>query len=174
MGIQVRHQCLILVAGLFVFLTGLGAARLWDEDEPQYARVAREMMLQGEWLTPTFNFHLFSDKPVLLYWLMLGSYHVFGVTEFAARFPSAVMAIGTALLTYHLGRRLFRPQVGLWAGLIMTTNVMAASSSVARRHSIRRSCSSPRFVCWRTSSRSDLAPGVILSGHSPSREMVAW
>ena len=126
MGIQVRHQCLILVAGLFVFLTGLGAARLWDEDEPQYARVAREMMLQGEWLTPTFNFHLFSDKPVLLYWLMLGSYHVFGVTEFAARFPSAVMAIGTALLTYHLGRRLFRPQVGLWAGLIMTTNVMAA------------------------------------------------
>jgi 4-amino-4-deoxy-L-arabinose transferase-like glycosyltransferase len=126
MGIQIRHQFLIVVTAVFVFFTGLGAARLWDEDEPEFARVAREMMLRDDWVMPTYNFRLFPDKPALLYWLMIGSYNLFGVTEFAARFPSAVLAVGTALLTYHLGRRLFRPQVGLWAGLVMATNLMFA------------------------------------------------
>jgi 4-amino-4-deoxy-L-arabinose transferase-like glycosyltransferase len=126
MHTEIRHQFLILVTAVFVFFTGLGAARLWDEDEPEFARVAREMMIRGDMVTPTFNFHLFPDKPALLYWLMIGSYHLFGVTEFAARFPSALLAVGTALLAYHIGRRLFRPQVGLWAGLIMATNLMFA------------------------------------------------
>ncbi len=70
---------------------------------------------------PTFNNHLWTDKPVFLYWLQMGSFSLFGETEFSARFPCALMAIGTALMTYHLGRRLFRPEVGLWAGLIVAT-----------------------------------------------------
>jgi hypothetical protein len=126
MRTELRNHLLILATTVFVFFTGLGAARLWDEDEPEFARVAREMMISGDMVTPTFNFHLFPDKPALLYWLMVGSYHVFGVTEFAARFPSALLAVCTALVTYQLGRRLFRPQVGLWAGLIMATNLMFA------------------------------------------------
>ncbi len=80
-------------------------------------------MLRGDWVVPTFNSQLRSDKPVLTYWLMLASYSLLGVTEFAARLPSALLAVGTSLMVYHLGRRLFRPEVGLWAGLIMATNV---------------------------------------------------
>ena len=69
------------------------------------------MFTRGDWIVPTFNLKLRTDKPVLLYWLMRGSYSLFGATEFAARLPSALLAIGTSLLTYHLGRRLFRPEV---------------------------------------------------------------
>jgi 4-amino-4-deoxy-L-arabinose transferase-like glycosyltransferase len=72
----------------------LGVPRLWDEDEPRNASCAREMMERGDWITPTFNGQLRTDKPILLYWLMRGSYTVFGPTEFAARFWSAVPTSG--------------------------------------------------------------------------------
>ena len=107
-----------------VFFIGLGRAKLWDEDEAEYTRCAREMMDRGDWVVPTFNHRPWLEKPALLYWLMIGAFQAFGPTEFAARFPSALLALGTALLTYQLGRRLFRPQVGLWAGLILATSLM--------------------------------------------------
>ncbi len=123
LAVQLRYQLWIVLAASAVFFIGLGNARLWDEDETEYSRVAREMMLRGDWVVPTFNYQPWLEKPVFVYWLMIGSFYVFGVTEFAARFPSAVFAIGTALLAYHLGRRLFRPQVGLWAGLVLATTL---------------------------------------------------
>jgi len=118
-----HHICLLTVAAL-VFLFNLGAARLWDEDEPKNAQCAREMLARGDWIVPTFNQELRTDKPVLLYWLMMPAYLLLGVNELAARLPSALLAIGTTLLTYQLGRRLFSPQVGLWAGLALATSLM--------------------------------------------------
>lgn len=97
---------------------------MWDEDEPKNAECAREMLVRGDWVVPTFNEQLRYDKPALLYWLMISAYKTFGVNEFAARFWSALLAVGTSLATYHLGRILFRPQVGLWAGLAMASCLM--------------------------------------------------
>ena len=48
------------------------------------------MVEGGNWITPTYNGENRYDKPILLYWLMAGSYKIFGVNEFGARFPSAV------------------------------------------------------------------------------------
>ncbi len=124
MRLQLQHQAWIVLAAAVMFFTGLGASRLWDDDEPKNATCAREMWQRGDPVVPTFNGQLRTDKPALLYWLMMGSYSLFGVNEFAARCPSAVLAVGTSLLTYHLGRLLFRPQVGLWAALIVTSNVL--------------------------------------------------
>ncbi|HEV2970522.1 MAG TPA: glycosyltransferase family 39 protein [Pirellulales bacterium] len=131
---QLRHQLLILLTAGAVFFISLGSARLWDEDETEYSRCAREMMARGDWVVPTFNHHPWLEKPVLVYWLMIGSFRVFGPTEFAARFPSAICALGTALVAYQLGRRLFRPQVGLWAGLILATSLMFVVVGRAATH----------------------------------------
>ncbi|OYW20221.1 MAG: hypothetical protein B7Z55_07605, partial [Planctomycetales bacterium 12-60-4] len=119
-----RHQLLIAAVAGLVFFTNLGAATLFDEDEPKNAVCGREMYARGDWLVPTFNAELRTDKPILIYWIMLCSYSVFGVSEFAARFGSSVLAVGTSLLTYHLGRRLFHPQVGLLAAIILCTCLM--------------------------------------------------
>jgi 4-amino-4-deoxy-L-arabinose transferase-like glycosyltransferase len=121
---SLRDQFWIVLACAAIFFIGLGRARLWDEDEAEYSRCAREMMARGDWVVPTFNHQAWLEKPVLAYWLMIGSFSVFGPTEFAARCPSALLALGTALLTYHLGRRLFGPKVGLWAGLILSSSLM--------------------------------------------------
>ena len=121
----------ILITAAVVCLTGLGATHLWDDDEALYASCAREMYAHGDWVKPTFNSSLFADKPPLAYWMMIGSFNLWGVNEFAARFPSAICALLTAWATYFLGRRLFCQRVGLWAGLITTTSIAYAVSARA-------------------------------------------
>ena len=124
MAARLQHQVWIVAVGLAVFFVNLDGSRLWDDDETKNATCAREMFLRGDWVVPTFNTELRTDKPPLAYWLMIGAYQVFGVTEFAARLPSAVLAIGTTLATYHLGRLLFGPRAGLWAAAILSTSLM--------------------------------------------------
>ena len=126
-----RHQLWILAAAGVIFFTNLGATALWDEDEPLYAACAWEMIQRGDWVVPTFNGELFPEKPPLGYWLMIAGYKMFGPTEFAARFWSALLAVGTALVTYHLGKRLFRLEVGFWAGLIVASSIIFTVSARA-------------------------------------------
>ncbi len=77
---------------------------LLGPDEPRYAQVAREMFERGDWVTPTLGgFHWF-EKPVLLYWLEILSYTFFGVSEFSARFGSAVFGLATVASLWILGR----------------------------------------------------------------------
>lgn len=122
--VAIRHHGLILVVAGLVFFTNLGAAGLFDEDEPKNAACAQEMFARGDWIVPTFNHQLRTDKPILLYWLTLAAYQCLGVSELSARLASAVLATGTALVTYHLGRMLFSPTAGLWAAVIVSTSLM--------------------------------------------------
>src|SRR4051812_24752279 len=101
------HYALLLTAGAALFLGNLRGPGLWDVDEGRNATAAYEMLEAGEWVIPTFNTQLRSHKPVLLYWLQMASYQVFGVNEFAARLPSALAALLTILAAYELGRRAF-------------------------------------------------------------------
>ncbi len=114
---------LALIASALFFLQ-LGGPRLWDEDEPRNAACAVEMLQRGDWVVPFFNGEIRTHKPVLLYWLMMSAYSVFGINEFSARFWSAALGVGTVLLTYLIGRRLFGPRSGLFAGLILCSTLM--------------------------------------------------
>ncbi|MBL9125927.1 MAG: glycosyltransferase family 39 protein [Planctomycetaceae bacterium] len=119
-----RPLVVVLAVAAVIFFANLGGARLFDDDEGKNSTCGREMLARGDWLVPTFNQDLRTDKPVLIYWFMLVSYHTWGVSEFAARFWSAAWGVGTVALTYALGRRLFGPGVGFWAGLMLATAVM--------------------------------------------------
>ncbi len=119
----VHVTILIAITGIVMF-TNLGTARLWDRDEPRNAGCALEMMHRGDLVVPMFNDELRHQKPVLLYWLMISAYQVFGVTEFAARFWSAVLAIGTVLATYAIGRRLLNPRAALLGAIGLLTSMM--------------------------------------------------
>ena len=109
---------MIVAAACTIFLPNLGRTGLWDMDEPIYASVAREMFQSGDWVVPLFNGQVFLEKPPLMFWTMMAGFELFGVNELGARFFSAVMGMGTALVAFHLGRILFSARVGFWAGLI--------------------------------------------------------
>lgn len=124
MSVLWRHQVILgLVAGL-VFFTNLGSYALFDEDEPKNAVCGFEMYERGDWIVPTFNAQLRTDKPILIYWWMHLSFQLFGVSEFSARLGSALLAVGTVFLTYHLGRKLYSPPIAFLAALILATCLM--------------------------------------------------
>jgi 4-amino-4-deoxy-L-arabinose transferase-like glycosyltransferase len=128
---QLLHQLWIAAAAAVICFTTLGSAALWDEDEPLYATCAWEMLQRGDWVVPYYNGEMFPDKPPLMFWMMIAGYEVFGRTEFAVRFWSALLGVGTGLLTYHLGRLLFRAEVGLWAGLVVCSSLIFTISARA-------------------------------------------
>ena len=114
---------IVLVSG-FVFFWALGDAAYWDRDEPRNAGCAAEMMARGNWIVPTFNDELRQQKPVLLYWLMGIAYSIFGVNEFAGRFFSALLAVGTVVATWGITRLFFDRATALLASLMLATSLM--------------------------------------------------
>ncbi|MCA9246893.1 MAG: glycosyltransferase family 39 protein [Planctomycetales bacterium] len=131
MSALVRHQLWLVVAAGLVFFTNLGGPGLWDRDEPRNAGCAREMLERGDLVVPTFNGELRAHKPVLTYWLMMASYSVWGVDEFGARFFSALLGVGTVILTYHIGRMLYTAETGFWSAIVLATSLMFGVSSRA-------------------------------------------
>ncbi|MFO0879989.1 MAG: glycosyltransferase family 39 protein [Gemmataceae bacterium] len=117
------HYLLLAVIWALSCLPNLGGPTLWDIDEGLNAEAAREMLASGNLVVPTFNYQLRSAKPVLLYWLQVASYQMFGVNEAAARFPSALAVLLAVLATYELGRALFGLRTGLLAGVLLATSV---------------------------------------------------
>ncbi len=120
----ISHVLLITAVAATLFFTSLGKAKLWDRDEPRNAGCAAEMLQRGDWIVPIFNDELRHQKPVLLYWLMIAAYSMLGVNEFAARIPSALLAVGTVFLTYGMGRRLFDSSVGLLSAIALSSSIM--------------------------------------------------
>jgi len=113
----VQAALVIAIAAAVVF-PHLGTPGLWDDDEGVNAECAREMMEADNWIVPTFNWDLRTAKPIFLYWMLRGSYAAFGVNEFAARLPSALAFILTAVLIYDLARRMFDRTTGFLAAII--------------------------------------------------------
>jgi len=113
---------LIFVLGI-PFLQFLGGLPLIDPDEGRYAEIPREMLEQGDFITPTLNYVKYFEKPPLLYWLNAASFKLSGLTEQAARLPSALCGLLTILATYLIARRLYGRRTALIAALILGTSV---------------------------------------------------
>jgi 4-amino-4-deoxy-L-arabinose transferase-like glycosyltransferase len=101
--------------GALFFLPFLGGVHLFDWDEINFAEVSREMILTGEYLRPQINFEAFWEKPPFFFWLQSLSMHIFGVNEYAARFPNAICGIITLVLLYYFGKKIYDKTFGwLW------------------------------------------------------------
>jgi 4-amino-4-deoxy-L-arabinose transferase-like glycosyltransferase len=114
---------LILVVGVccFFFFFGLGAFGLTGADEPRYAQIAREMLARHDWIVPTLNGAPWLEKPALLYWKMMNSYSIFGVSDWAARVPAAFHATALVLGIFFFMRR-FRFASELDAAMIAASS----------------------------------------------------
>lgn len=119
-----RHDWIVLVVVCgFLFFYGLGAFGLVGADEPRYAQVAREMLERHDWVTPTLGHQPWLEKPVLLYWEEMVAFRIFGVSDWAARVPSAVSALLLIAAIYLFLRR-FRPGSQM-DGALMTASCAA-------------------------------------------------
>ena len=60
-----RHALLVTALCLVTFFAGLGRSAIGDADEAFYAQSAREMVEQGDWITPHYNYEYRFQKPIL-------------------------------------------------------------------------------------------------------------
>src|ERR1700704_2205221 len=131
-----------LLAGFcgFLFFYGLGQFGLIGADEPRYAQVAREMLERHDWITPVLGGQPWLEKPPLYYWQAMLAYSLFGVSDWAARVPSALDATSMIIGIYLFLRR-FRRGVELDAALI--TASCAGVIGYARAASMDMALASP-------------------------------
>jgi len=118
------NEIIVVTAGAFLFIPFLGGVHLFDWDEINFAESAREMIVTGDYLTVQINFQSFWEKPPLFIWLQTLSMQIFGINEFAARFPNAICGILTLLLLYRTGRKVYDDSFGaLWV-LVYTCSIL--------------------------------------------------
>src|SRR5450755_2492687 len=115
-----RHALLIFLLALaaVLHLATAGWGDLYDGVEGQFAGGAREMLSTQQWLLPTNDGVPRLQTPPLVYWLIILSYKIFGVTAMAARLPIAIAMIASIALTFLIGERLAGYWRGFAAGLI--------------------------------------------------------
>ena len=119
-------QIIIVVLGALcyvLFFHDLGGIGLVGPDEPRYAAIAREMLANGDYITPRLYGIPWFEKPPLMYWFAALAYKVFGINEFAARFPSAFGATISLFAIYWCGRKLWDRSVGFLTALTLVSSV---------------------------------------------------
>jgi 4-amino-4-deoxy-L-arabinose transferase-like glycosyltransferase len=115
---------ILFVATLYVcYFSHLGAIGFVGPDEPRYAWVARDMVETGDWITPHLYGKPWFEKPPLFYWGAALCFKLFGVSEAAARLPSAISALLATLAMAWLAMRLYGAETARWLLLLLPTTV---------------------------------------------------
>src|SRR6202795_2093477 len=114
----------LILATLYVcYFSHLGAIGFVGPDEPRYAWIARDMAETGDWVTPRLYGHPWFEKPPLYYWGAAICFKLFGVSEAAARLPSAISALLATLAMAWLAWRLYGAETARWLLLLLPTTV---------------------------------------------------
>jgi 4-amino-4-deoxy-L-arabinose transferase-like glycosyltransferase len=147
----------------------VGTPSLWDANEAFYVEGPREMREAGDWFTPRFNFAEKLNKPILSYWLVLLSFHLFGASERAERWVILVCVVAMVLLTYRVGRLLLGQTPALWGALIVATSpkvIMVARRSLIDALLAALVTAAVSFLLsgWQRSSRAHLGLGYAAMG----------
>ena len=112
---QLKLATLLVIAGAFMFF-GLGFVHLFDWDEINFAECTREMLMTGDFLEVKINFEPFWEKPPFFMWTQASMMSIFGINEFSARLPNAIIGIFTLFTLYNVGKAHISREFGLlWA-----------------------------------------------------------
>ena len=115
---------ILIVATLYVcYFSHLGAIGFVGPDEPRYAWIARDMAETGDWVTPRLYGKPWFEKPPLFYWGAALFFKLFGVSEAAARLPSAISALLATLALAWLALRLYGAETARWLLLLLPTTL---------------------------------------------------
>ncbi|MFM7540244.1 MAG: ArnT family glycosyltransferase [Planctomycetota bacterium] len=108
----------LAVATLLVAFSGIGMPLL-EPTEARYALIPLEMLESGNWLSPKLFGEPYPDKPPLLYWLVMLSYGLFGVSDGAARVPASACALALPWVAWAWLRACSGPRTAMVCALVL-------------------------------------------------------
>ena len=162
-GSAVAWALVILYVCLAGFY-GLGSYDLIEPDEPRYAQASLEMMEEGSPLVPLLGGQVRINKPPLFYWSIIASYGVCGVNEFAARLPSALAGLLTAVVTYLFAREFYGRRAALLSvPLLYSMPLFYAASHLAITDMMLSAFLTSALYLWWRSRREGAGRGLVVA-----------
>ena len=162
-----RDTRMFWILALLVLGAGLGLRDPWPADEPRFALVAKHMVESGDWLFPHRGTELYADKPPLFMWLQAAAYTVIGNWRVAFLLPSLLAALGTLWCVVDLGRRLWTPRVGLYAGY-------AVLFALQFSYQAKKAQIDPLVTFWITLGNYGLLRYFLATRHDPEPQWRWW
>jgi 4-amino-4-deoxy-L-arabinose transferase-like glycosyltransferase len=105
------------------YLLRLGQGSLWDNSEPTYGEIVKEIFRTRDWLTLHFDYAAWFVHPPLWFWTAAASVSAIGLNEFALRLPSAIFGVLCAVATYRAAARMYGPYAAPIAALAVGTSL---------------------------------------------------
>lgn len=112
---------LVCFASALIVLPGLNLFGIIDPSDGLYSEGAREMLELKNFITPHYNYIPFYEKPILIYWMMIICYSIFGVHEWVARLPSALCAIATVGIVFSMSRYFVSRTAAFYSSIVLAT-----------------------------------------------------
>ena len=104
-GKSFHFYCLIVLLVAAAVYAGcmISPPSLMDDVDAVQAQIARNMLTSGDCVTARLDGIPYLEKAPLIYWLIAGSFKIFGATDWAARIPMVLAAMALAWLTTAFG-----------------------------------------------------------------------
>jgi 4-amino-4-deoxy-L-arabinose transferase-like glycosyltransferase len=114
------HAYLVLLCLIMLVTCGLWG--VIETSEARYAEISREMVLTGDWIHPRLLGIQHYHKPPITYWITASSMSLFGINEFAVRFPLVICFAVQLLLVFRIGKALFKDELTpLYAAVVYSS-----------------------------------------------------
>jgi 4-amino-4-deoxy-L-arabinose transferase-like glycosyltransferase len=125
-----KRTVFIFIVLVILRLVSLGIYPLMDMTEGRYGEIARKMAEMNDWVTPWYDVGVpFWGKPPLSFWMSALGIKLFGINEFAVRFPHFLAALLVTIICYDWAKRsLINP---FYVVIILSTSFIFLVSSGA-------------------------------------------
>jgi 4-amino-4-deoxy-L-arabinose transferase-like glycosyltransferase len=121
---NVRNTIIVAVIATVIFVGSIfSPPHLMDDVDAVQAQISRTMLESGDWVTPHLNGIAYLEKSPLGYWLSAISHGIFGVHDWAGRFPLALSVVVLCVATLRFSAWAFGRDAGLYSGLVLSTSI---------------------------------------------------
>jgi 4-amino-4-deoxy-L-arabinose transferase-like glycosyltransferase len=111
------HITALFLLWLAVYASGIFRPSLLDDADSVHAEAAREILLRHDWVTLHVNGIRYLEKAPLLYWMMAGSFRLFGVHDWSARLPLILGVLALLCAVYFVGKQVYGEAAGFYGAL---------------------------------------------------------
>ena len=124
----------IALLSVLVVVPFLGETIFYSKGEPREAIVALSMLESGNWILPVNYGTDIAYKPPFFYWSIAAVSSLFGeVTEFSARFPSALAFLAMQLVFFAFVAKRKNVQTAFLASILLLSSFEVHRAAVACR-----------------------------------------